>query len=333
MFYNLGKNESEYKIIEPDIIPEIKEQNQSKLKYLKKKGEKLECRPISRFVLKDRIILSLTNKFLTELFDPYFEKSSLAFRSAIKNENGYEVTKHHTAVDRILDYKLQFKERSLFVAECDMKKFYDTVNHKKCFEAFEKLLIRANIDYPDLNLAFPKKIFISYLNSYSFYENINQNCNNDDYWSKQLDNKGKSINGVYPWVDELLNCPIKERVGVPQGGALSGLIANIVLDFADKKLLEIEDLFYIRYCDDMILMHYDKSNCEKAINIYSNAIKEQCLFSHKFNNNYFVPNKNYKSNKEGIRFSKRGRNLYIHLNIVLNHFGIAKAKGLMNGVN
>ena len=106
-----------YKINEPDIIPEIKEQNKSKKRYLKRKGCKLECRPISRFWLKDRIVIGITNKFFTELFDSFFEDSSLAFRA--KNSSNSEDKNHHLAILRIIKYKKTNVNKTTFVAECD----------------------------------------------------------------------------------------------------------------------------------------------------------------------------------------------------------------------
>lgn len=289
--------ENETFIIEPpDIVPEIKELNKSKQNLQLKENNAIECRPISRFLLKDRIVLSLTNKFLTELFDGYFEKSSLAFR-AIKDSESRD-RNHHLAIKKIIEYKKSHNEIDLFVAECDMKKFYDTVNHKICLESFEKLIEKVKIKFPKLELTKAIYLFNAYLKCYTFKENVQSLNGITSYWEKQKDTKQKQINGFYPWVEKDLckssyykDFP-EDRIGVPQGGALSGLIANIILDYSDKKLLDIHDLLYVRYCDDMILMHPNESICKKAINIYQNSINELQLFNHPFKNNFFAPNKN-----------------------------------------
>jgi hypothetical protein len=54
-----------------------------------------------------------------------------------------------------------------------------------------------------------------------------------------------------------------------------------VLNEADKELLKTE-VFYIRFCDDMLIIHKDKKKCEKAKNIYKNSLKELKLVPHKF---------------------------------------------------
>jgi hypothetical protein len=97
----------------------------------------------------------------------------------------------------------------------------------------------------------------------------------------------KIPNGEFGWIkNRLIELKYysnieEERIGVPQGGALSGLIANIVLNEADKELLKTE-VFYIRFCDDMLIIHKDKNKCEKAKTIYKNSLKELKLVPHKF---------------------------------------------------
>jgi hypothetical protein len=58
--------------------------------YPKLKGEKNNtgniCRPISLFKLKDRIIISLINKYFTDLFDDLFYDNSMAFRAVKQSD-------------------------------------------------------------------------------------------------------------------------------------------------------------------------------------------------------------------------------------------------------
>jgi hypothetical protein len=292
----------DFEFTKPDIIPEIKETNKSKRKLDLKQKKTLDCRPISRFPLKDRIILSITNKYFTDLFDDYFEDCSLAFR-AVKEKEGMTIRKnHHTAIKKIIDFKNLHIDSDLYVAECDMKKFYDSVNHKICLESFVKLIEKVKDETPNLDLAIPINIFKKYLDCYSFQDNVLVLNNNEEYWAKQKDKNGNILKGNYPWIkDEIKSNDYyrkneADRIGVPQGGALSGLISNIVLDMVDKRMVKYDKLFYIRYCDDMILMHPDKNICEKAINDYKDSIKnEMHLFTHDFRNKFKELNRNYCS--------------------------------------
>jgi len=286
-----------YKISTPNIVPEVKETNKSKKKYYISKNKKFECRPISRFALMDRIVISITNKFLTNLFDSHFEPCSLAFRAKGK-EHGEEKN-HHLAINKIIEFKQKNITTNLFVAECDIKKFYDTVNHNLCFRLFEDLTEKSKSNCNENSLKSAKHIFKEYLSCYNFQDVILSK--DKSYWEQQLHPNKKRINGVFPWIKEdilqndFYRANPHQKIGVPQGGALSGLIANIILDKADKELKSIPDLFYIRYCDDMILMHKDKNSCIQYIDIYKKSLKKLLLFSHPFETTFHTSNKTYRS--------------------------------------
>lgn len=266
----------EYNISSPIIYPKPKDKkSQSQLKA----NEYNTCRPLSLFNLKDRIILSFTNKYLTCLFDKYFEPCSLAFRS-IPNQ----VVNHHTAIQYIVEYKSRHLQNPLWVAECDMQKFYDSVNHKLILRQFQILVNFAQTERPDLDLTHCKRLFSSYLSCYSFNHDGLPFNDDKEYWLKYRIAKGR-----FGWIEKEIkhynfyNDVINERIGVPQGGALSGLITNIVLDIADKVLLaKFADIFYTRFCDDMIIMDTDKEVCSAAIHLYKGTLQDLKLAPHEF---------------------------------------------------
>ncbi len=257
----------------PLIFPKLKEEMISKT-------ETNKCRPISMFSLKERVILSITNKFLTNLFDGYFKDSSYAFRSK-KNKEGTSVISHHDCIKDIVKLQQENNYEPLFVVECDMEKFYDSVNHKIVKKLFNNLIEKAKKDNPELDYKAVKHIFNEYLKCYAFNKDV-PSSNDTKYWDSY-----NIPNGEFGWVKKRLielqyySDITKERIGVPQGGALSGLIANIVLNEADKKVLNTE-VFYIRFCDDMLIIHKDKNKCEEAKNIYENSLKDLKLVPHKF---------------------------------------------------
>ncbi len=315
----------ECKIEKPTIFPKLKE--------VKKKIGKNECRPICIFSLKDRIILSLTNKFLTRLFDEHFQKSSFAFRYK-RNDKG-NILSHHDCVLEIVKYRKENLQSDLFVTECDMKKFYDTVNHTIAFELFNNLIEKSKRLYPNLELEKPCLIFSSYLKSFAFNIDIPKPTDNE-YW------KSYNIpNGEFEWIcneDLILQYHIdtKERIGVPQGGALSGLIANIYLNQADIALKDF-DILYQRFCDDMIIISKDFNTCYNAKSIYENELRKLKLFPHKFkeqndlckfelifgkNHNIILPNKIPKWIIKTIRFVLKKR-----IAIDIKPFWDGKSKG------
>ena len=265
-----------FEICPPIIYPKPKDK---KAPHQLKNGEFNECRPLSLFNLKDRIILSFTNNYLTKLFDSYFEDCSLAFR-AISNQ----VVNHHTAIERILEYRKRHENTELWVAECDMKKFYDSVNHKLILQRFDELIAMARLDRPHLDLDACIRIFKSYLNCYSFSVDVLTKNNDLKYWEEYNIPKGQ-----FGWIEEDISRYgfyenfHNERIGVPQGGALSGLIANIVLNSIDKIVINKNtNAFYARFCDDMILMHPKSSVCSEVITLYKEALKEFKLAPHEF---------------------------------------------------
>lgn len=268
------KNEK-CKINPPIIYPKLKDEI--------KKNEVNKCRPISLFSLKERIILSITNKFLTNLFDDYFEDSSYAFRSKRNKDNSGVIT-HHDCIKDIIELQNQNKGNELWVVECDMEKFYDSVNHTIIKNLFDELLVKSTNDFPNLDLKNAKHIFNQFLNCYAFNKNV-PSSENKEYWESY-----KIPNGEFEWIEKSL-IKLKhysdiqtERIGVPQGGALSGLIANIALNEVDKKMEET-NVFYIRFCDDMIIIHNNLLECENAKKIYIDSLNSLKLVPHPFSEN------------------------------------------------
>lgn len=252
---------SSYSIPKPKIISHFKE---------KKNGIKV-FRPIAHFEYVDRIIISQLNKYLTYHFDRTFENCSYAFRSRASVGKSFS---HHGAVEDIIEFKRKNNKKNLFVAECDIKKFYDCVNHAVVRSHFyDKVsILKRNgtiINQRALDL------FESYLKCYSF---------NKDVLSINL---GKDCE--FGWVDEIelrdiQSDPSKEEIGVPQGGAISCFIANLLMDYVDKKVLSYDDknLFYARFCDDMVLIHTKKKISQEILNVYGTALKDIKLLHHNF---------------------------------------------------
>ena len=249
------------------------------------KGGGVECRPVTMFTdLKEAILLVLINKFLTRQFDGWFYDESLAFRAKRLYHGELKSTTHHDAIERISEYRQRFADRELYVAECDMKKFYDTVSHRLVRKAFN-ILFRKLQRKTGCKYVLEKKLLSAFLKCYTFPKNVLALKLNAAFWAEH-----KIKKGYFKWVEEDLvknglykrNSIKKARIGVPQGGALSGLIANAVLDAVDKRvalMLTDEDL-YLRYCDDMILLSTDRERCEQIFAVYQNSLKELRLIPH-----------------------------------------------------
>jgi hypothetical protein len=255
---------STYQIQSPRILPVLKDKNKN------------TYRPICLFELKDLVIIGQIAKYLTHLFDPLFSDSSYAFRAGIKTGKSFN---HHAAIEDIIEFKNRMGF-PLFVSECDIKKFYDCLNHTIIIEEFDHLVkelkgkFLSEIDNRSIYF------FHSYLKAFSFNDNIHK-------VEKILLSKYGIHGGTIPWVktEELSSVGSKvdsDKIGVPQGGAISCLIANIVLNHVDKRILSVSDAntCYVRFCDDMVLIHSDKAACDKILEVYQSALKEVKLISH-----------------------------------------------------
>lgn len=255
----------EVKIGAPEIIPKAKN----------KKG--VEMRPIANFDIRDKIILSITNKYLTGLFDPVFLNCSTAFRQQI---DGVTNPKHHDAIKRLKKFREFYISENLFVAECDIQKFFDCVDHTVIKQQYARLkkLLEANGFIVD---KVAERILFAFLKCYSFNIDVYPKNNEDAYW---IPHKKK---GHFGWTSSLeLAFKSKqldtERIGIPQGGALSGLIVNIIMHQVDEMVMDAspENSLYLRYCDDMVIVSQSEQECSGLFDIYQNGLKKLTLEYH-----------------------------------------------------
>lgn len=267
--------DKDYSISSPRVIPIFKK---------KRKDGKSECRPICLFEnLCDSVIISLANKYLSKIFDKYFYEDSLAFRPKRMFHGKIVTTCHHDAVTLISEYLSKHKKRRIYVAECDMQKFYDTVDHEIVSREFLNLLSTVRTDNPSISFDDITRVFLSYLNCYDFPKDVLTKNGDNNYWRTH-----RIPNGTFGWIahlnkDEGVVGSNMYRLGVPQGGALSGLIANIVINKVDKTVLpnlHSKNDLYVRYCDDMLLLSTNNKRCEKLFKLYSQSIEEAHLKPH-----------------------------------------------------
>lgn len=264
---SLALQNEEYKISKPCIHP------------IEKDKDKKTYRLISEYkVLEDKVIIGLTAKYFRDIFDEDFLDCSYAFRG--QRESSQKIPTHHTAVQNLIDYLKNHEGKLLYVAECDIQKFFDVIHHKTARNSLDRAIKRANDRGIDVDRR-AVLIFNSYLESYTF-KTAKEEGNK---WLEEKDIKGKiewAQEGLQKFYDSLNNKPI----GVPQGGALSPIIANLVLDNADREVIEYPensdpDLFYARYCDDIIIIHPDERKCQEALNRYLMALDSEKLPAYK----------------------------------------------------
>jgi hypothetical protein len=284
----------DFSFIKPAIIPKLKEETETEMIY----------RPISKYdSLDDKLMLNLTNQYLSLLFDPYFHEEILSYRIRRIYKGERKITNQHDAIKTIKKYLIDNKEIDIFVAECDIRKFFDILNHRIIKREFSELIS----NFTDTDSEQITRLFYSYVDSYSYISDVANKNSDQDYWNMYRVNprnsgkarkfswvseEGFMQNGIYTreeWDNESL------QIGTPQGGALSLLISNIVLNSVDKAIVGDNDpsRLFVRYGDDILLMHTDKKKCEELIERYKVS-----LVSHKLLFHPFKPVSEFKENEK-----------------------------------
>ena len=178
-------------------------------------------------------------------------------------------------------------------------KFYDTLDHDVIKKRFKQLLQwkkkEGIISAEEKHIL--KNVIYSYIDCYCFYRDVFK-YNKKPYhpiWRKIVD--GEKYNKRIEWILEEIEkkrasgkWPYRTRkhekyqLGVPQGGALSGVIANVLMHFTDLHLRRFwqnhPDFLYLRFCDDIILLGKKKRMIEKAFDYYSQSIELSHLYKH-----------------------------------------------------
>ena len=247
-------------------------------------------RPLCVFQsLRDKLLIALASNYLTMVFDPLLHEEIISYRP-LRTYHGSEqpiITNRDNAIENLQKYRYQNKSNTMYVAECDIQKYFDTINHdviRQCFRDFAQK-IKAN--NPEFEYSGVERIVEAYLNSYSFFKNIiaenERFARNHQPRMYETPNKDLFIErGCYS-EEEFINS--QDKIGIPQGGALSGLMSNVVLSSIDSASILKEDdtkRFFCRYGDDIILIHTSKEKCRKLITDYCNLLTQNKLLFHDF---------------------------------------------------
>ena len=257
---------------------------------LKKKTDKYwEYRPLAIFNhLDDKIILAIVSRYLAEKLNKHLHENILSYRPKRYFLNELIATDFNTGIKTIGEYRARMKDANIYVADCDIQKFYDTINHDIVKECFNRILDKTGLT--DEAKRQVNMVLDAYLNSYDFYNDaffkqINKRVPNDVEkkvkWAKEED-----FVKCYGSKEKFEQARDSKKIGVPQGGALSLLIANVVLNDIDSHVINKNDkqLFFSRFCDDMVLMHTNLDACRSAIVTYTNELNAHYLVYHKFSN-------------------------------------------------
>ena len=267
----------------PRVLPKFKEQDPDSGDFI--------FRPVCQYrELKTKIILALAYQYFVVHFDRYFHRNMLFMRGPRREADGqYVVPKYLDAIDMVSAYRREQGRRPIFVGECDIQKFYDIFNHDVIVDCFEDLFdaARQDLQVPDADFDPLRRVLSAYLDSFDFPEHVLAKNDDPDFWRREKNQRRseKCPDPVcrFKWVkeeafvasgcytaDEFRQARDGGKLGVPQGGALSGIIVNVVMRVVDKPIVTPvdPDRLFIRYCDDILLMHTDRARCESYLDDY-----------------------------------------------------------------
>lgn len=247
-------------------------------------------RPLCIFEsLTEKLLIALASKYLSQAFDPLLHEEILSYRPLRHYHNNTQpvITDRDNAIENLQQYRHRFRHKALYVAECDIQKYFDTINHDIIRKCFKDMAQRVKGINPEFDYDCVERILDAYLNSYSFYNDIdilNENMLKSKS-PRMFEGPKRNLfieRGCYT-EDELNNS--LSKIGIPQGGALSGLISNVVLNYIDRKSILAEhdsQRYFCRYGDDIMLIHTSKEKCQELIDNYCKALTENKLLYHTF---------------------------------------------------
>ena len=260
-------------------------------KFKKNEGDTAIYRPLSLYTsLEAKTLISLATGYLSSVLDKHLHREILSYRP--KRE--YHGQKHYAtdgndAIIGLRKFADDHRGQHIYVAECDIQKFFDIINHDVVLKCFADIASEAGL--PDYHQV--ERILKAYLDSYSFQKDV-MNLNDDEnYWSR-YQKQQKIKNHRFAWVDDecFSTCyeseeefkACRDYLGVPQGGALSCIISNVVLNSVDKAVVDEgdPDRFFARYGDDIILAHTSYEKCCELMDAYVSALEEHHLPYHTF---------------------------------------------------
>lgn len=295
--HDMVEGHTELKLEAPSIVPMFKEQDPDSGDFI--------FRPICVYhELETKILLALAFRYVQATFDDCFHRNMLFMRAARRNwyGQGWASPTNLDAIRLVNVYRQKHRQEMIFVGECDIQKFYDIFNHDDILRCFRELYQLKAQRYGISESFFEPfdRVLRAYLDSFDYYRHV-MLLNDQDHpvWRHE---KNKRRSRKYPnpvcrfkWVgddkfidagcytpDELKAAKENGRIGIPQGGALSGIIVNVVMQSIDKEIVREKDpgRLFVRYCDDILLMHTDRNKCEAYLNYYDGALRAHKLVPH-----------------------------------------------------
>lgn len=260
----------------------------------------LITKPKSRIIMSecmvDKVVNHLISKYvLFPLIEPRLIDTNVATR---KNKGTQE------ALNYMKKYvnKLKQNYENIYVLKCDIAKFFYSIDH-------EILLKKLN------EIVYDKEIYklIENMMRSTDSEYVNFTINKIITKQKErikdlkISNAEKELK-----INELDNIPLYNKgKGLPIGNMTSQIMAIYYLNDLDHFIKEkLKVKYYIRYMDDLVIIHHDKEYLRNCLNAITEEVKKVKL---KINNKTQIYNLNNGVPFLGYKFVLKNKRLHILL--------------------
>ena len=198
--------------------------------------------------LADRVVLNCVTAYVRDVLEGVLGENCYSFRKDSKMN-------HQSAVIKLQEWRRDHAHGKMFVAECDIKKFFDNISHSVVRKCWSKIGFAAEAN----------SVLEAYLSVYSSSS--------------------------------------QERRGLPQGGSFSTVLANMVMCAADDAVGRMGDgnLFYARFCDDVIFAHSDEAVCSEVMARYQKELVDLDLPIHPVEDFMYKPAGGESTDYYGIK--------------------------------
>lgn len=278
-------------------------------KWKKDQGDDAIYRPICAFEdIHVKALITVASQYLTFAAEGYLHEEILSYRPARDYHGKKEYkTEDDDAIAGLKEFAAAHRGQDIYIAECDIQKFYDSFNHDVILECFRDMADEVQIPaYHEV-----ERILKAYLDSFSFEAKVMALNDDEKYWEPYKSQHSGVVKGKcrFDWVKDedflrgykdigRLNAS-RKQIGIPQGGALSCIISNVVLNDVDRKAglaSDDPDKFFVRYGDDILLAHTSLEECTRLIDAYIHELETHLLPYHPF--------KSLASCKDGAKTTK-----------------------------
>lgn len=227
-------------------------------------GNNQKYRIISVYGLHDRIWMAGFSAYLRALLEPVLGECCLAFRAP---PPGCAPPTHHDAISRIQEYRHRRDDSDLiWVSECDIQGFFDSVSHDVARKAIRSALLPTSCEVDGRLWSFLESFFRGFRYVGGATEEARAVLRQEGVTQPVFADPVRALeqNGIAPPPGD---------IGVPQGAAVSCVLANVVLHSADQVVNRSligsgSDSLYMRYCDDILVLSTGRGPCQDALDSY-----------------------------------------------------------------